>query len=185
MPERLNVTPQATAQGSGSIIRDQYSPIFVFGSSMNSSATRACCPGAEFLATAYLPDHDLCFPRWDEDQRAFIVGYQAAAGKRLWGVVWLIPQNERGSLDHAKGCRPGQPGHHYDRVPITVRLSDETPANVETYRVVAGQGGQPSKAHLDFIIAGAEEHNLPSEYIDGLKRTVTLEALRTDFRAVA
>jgi hypothetical protein len=70
-------------------------------------------------------------------------------------------------------------------VPVTVRLADETAATVDTYRVVPGQSGQPSKAHLDRIIAGAEEHNLPREYIDELKRTVTLEAVVPDVRAVA
>jgi hypothetical protein len=50
---------------------------------------------------------------------------------------------------------------------------------------VPGQSGQPSRAHLDLIIAGAEEHKLPREYIDMLRRTITLEALSPDFRAVA
>jgi AIG2-like family len=162
-----------------------YCPIFVFGSSMNSSATHANCPGAEFLATAYLPDHELRFMRWDEEKRTFIVGYQAASGKRLWGVVWLIPQSEVSSLDNAKACMSGQPGHHYDRVPVTVCRSDDTAAMVETYRVVPGRRGQPSRPHLDLIIAGAEEHWLPREYIDELKRTATLEDAQSDFRVVA
>jgi gamma-glutamylcyclotransferase (GGCT)/AIG2-like uncharacterized protein YtfP len=166
-------------------IEPEHCRIFVYGSSMNSSPTRESCPGAEFLATAYLPDNELRFLRWDEDHRTFIVGYRPAAGKRVWGVVWLIPGREISALDDAKACRRGQPGHHYDRVPITVRLSDGTTATVETYRVVPGQSGQPSRTHLDRIIAGAEEYNLPKDYIDELKRTVTLEAVASQFRAVA
>ena len=96
--------------------------IFVYGSSMNSSAIRECCPGGMFFATAYLPDNELCFPRWDQDKGTFIVGYEPAVDKHLWGVVWLIPESERSSLDNAKGCHPGQPGHRYDRVPITCLL---------------------------------------------------------------
>jgi len=96
-----------------------------------------------------------------------------------------MPQSEISALDYAKVCRPGEPGHHYDRVPITVWFSDGAAAAVETYRVVPGHSGQPSKAHLDRIIAGAEEHKLPKDYIDDLKRTVTLEAVPPDFRAVA
>jgi gamma-glutamylcyclotransferase (GGCT)/AIG2-like uncharacterized protein YtfP len=180
MPERPSMPRQATLQ-----IDPRYCAIFVYGSSMKSSPTRESCPGAEFLATAYLPDNELRFMRWDADQKTFIVGYQPAAGKRVWGVVWLIPRSEISALDDAKACRPGEPGHHYDRVPVTVRLADETAATVDTYRVVPGQSGQPSKAHLDRIIAGAEEHNLPREYIDELKRTVTLEAVVPDVRAVA
>ena len=144
---------------------------------MNSSAIRECCLGGVFFATAYLPDNELCFPRWDQDKRTFIVGYEPAAGKRLWGVVWLIPESERSSLDNAKGCRPGQPGHRYDRVPITVRLADESAAEVETHRAVPAERGQPSKAHLGLIIAGAQEHGLPRNYIDELRRTVTREAI--------
>ena len=159
--------------------------IFVFGSSMNSSETKRSCPGAELLSAAYLPENELCFPRWHKDQATFIVGYRAATGKRLWGVVWSIPENEIASLDYAKGCKPGQPGHHYDRVSVTVRFSDGSSAIVETYRAVPGESGQPTKAHLDLIIAGAEEHELPSEYIDELKGTVTLEAALPDFRSVA
>jgi gamma-glutamylcyclotransferase (GGCT)/AIG2-like uncharacterized protein YtfP len=159
--------------------------IFVYGSSMNSSATRATCPGAEFFSTAYLPDVELRFPRWDEEQQTFIVGYQPAAGKRVRGVVWLIPQSEISALDDAKACRPGQPGHHYDRVPVTVRLANESAATVDTYRAVPGQSGQPSKAHLERIITGAEEHKLPEDYVDELKRTVTLETASPDLRAVA
>jgi hypothetical protein len=180
MPKRSTAGHREEAQ-----IDPRYCPIFVFGSAMNSSSTRASCPGAKFLSTAYLADYELCFPRWHEDERTFIVGYQTAAGKFLWGVVWLIPRNEISSLDDAKGCKPGQLGHHYDRVPISVCCSDGTVATVETYRAVPGQSGQPSRAHLDLIITGAEEHKLPREYIDMLRRTITLETLSPDFRAVA
>jgi hypothetical protein len=138
---------------------------------MNSSAIRECCPGGAFFATAYLPNNELCFPRWDQDKRTFIVGYQPAANRRLWGVVWLIPESERNSLDNAKGCRPGQPGHRYDRVPITVRLADGSAAEVETYRAVGAEKGKPSKAHLELIVAGAQEHDLPRNYIDQSRRT--------------
>lgn len=158
--------------------------IFVYGSSMNSSAIRECCPGGVFFATAYLPDNELCFPRWDQDKGTFIVGYEPAVDKHLWGVVWLIPESERSSLDNAKGCRPGQPGHRYDRVPITVRLADGTAVEVETYRAVPVERGQPSKAHLELIIAGAQEHDLPRNYIDGLRRIATLEGVPSDRRAV-
>ena len=180
MPEHPAIVHRDEAE-----VDPRYCPIFVFGSAMNSSPTRASCPGAKFLTAAYLPDNELCFPRWHEDQKTFIVGYRAAAGKRLWGVVWLIPRNEMGSLDDAKGCRPGRLGHHYDRAPVTVCFSDGTAATVETYRAVPGQSGRPSKAHLDLIIAGAEEHKLPSEYVDELRRTVTLEDVPPEFRAVA
>ena len=132
----------------------------------------------------YLPDNELCFPRWDEDKGTFIVGYEPAVDKDLWGVVWLIPESESSSLDNAKGCSPGQPGHRYDRVPITVRLADGTAAEVETYRAVPGERGQPSKAHLELIIAGAQEHDLPRNYIDELQRTETLEAVPSDRRAI-
>ena len=161
-------------RAAGAVTDSRCCPIFVYGSSMNSSATRESSRGAKFLATAYLPDNELCFPRWDEDRRTFIVGYQRVAGKHLWGVIWLIPERERSSLDSAKGCKPGQSGHRYERVPITVRLSDGSTAAVETYRAVPGQSGQPSKAHLELIIAGAEEHKLPRHYIDDLRRIVTM-----------
>jgi hypothetical protein len=158
--------------------------IFVYGSSMNSSAICKCCPGGAFFAIAYLPDYELCFPRWDQGKRTFIVGYQPAANSRLWGVIWLIPESERNSLDNAKGCRPGQPGHRYDRVPITVRLADGSAAEVETYRAVGAAKGQPSKAHLELIVAGAQEHDLPRNYIDQLRRTATSETVPSDCRAI-
>jgi hypothetical protein len=77
-------------------------------------------------------------------------------------AAWIMP----------KGAPPGQPGHRYDRVPITERLADGTAAEVDT----SAERGRPSKAHLELIISGAEEHDLPRNYIDGLRRTVTLES---------
>jgi hypothetical protein len=130
--------------------------------------------------TANLQDHELCFPRWNDERKTFIVGYRPAAGKNLWGVIWLMPVGELDALDQDKGT-----GSRYERVPVTVCLSDGSMAIVDTYRAVPGQSGQPSRAHLDLIIAGAEEHNLLREYIDQLKRTVTLEAAPPDFRSVA
>jgi gamma-glutamylcyclotransferase (GGCT)/AIG2-like uncharacterized protein YtfP len=154
--------------------RPEYCPIFVYGSSMNSSAIHDSCRGARFLAAAYLPDTELCFPRWDQERRSFIVGYRLAKGKHLWGVVWLIPKDELSLLDSAKGGRPANPPHKYDRVSIRVYFSDGAAAEVQTYRAVPGQSGNPSKAHLELIVAGAEEHNLPRNYIDDLRRIVSL-----------
>jgi hypothetical protein len=144
---------------------------------MNSAIMWESCPGAKFIMTANLPDHQLCFPRWDDDRKTFIVGYRPAVGKKLWGVIWLMPAEEMGALDHDKGT-----GSRYERVPITVCLSNGAPATIETYRVIPEQSGQPSKAHLALIIAGAEEHELPRDYVDQLKQTATLESFPLDFR---
>jgi len=93
MPELPSAPRQATAH-----IDPRHCLIFVYGSSINSSATRGTCRGAEFFATAYLPDNELRFMRWDEEDKTFIVGYQPTTGKRVWGMVWLIPQSEISAL---------------------------------------------------------------------------------------
>jgi hypothetical protein len=139
--------------------------IFAYGSSMNREVMLECCPGAKFLSIANLPDHELCFPRWSEDRNTFIVGYRPAADKKLWGVVWLVPIEERDCLDRDKGV-----GIRYDRVPITVYFPNRNSCVIDTYRVIPGQSGKPARAHLNLIIAGAEHHKLPREYIDDLAR---------------
>jgi gamma-glutamylcyclotransferase len=148
----------------------RYLPIFAYGSSMNSSVMRRRCPGAEFLFTASLPNRELCFPRRSSNRNSFVAGYRDAIGRSVWGVVWAIPEIERNSLDDAEGYRPGRlDGNSYERVPVSVWFSDGTAATVETYRAIPHEGGRPSKPYLDLIIAGAEDHSLPIEYINQLK----------------
>jgi hypothetical protein len=71
-------------------------------------------------------------------------------------AAWIMP----------KGAPPGS------RDTATIVCQDGTAAEVDT----SAERGRPSKAHLELIISGAEEHDLPRNYIDGLRRTVTLES---------
>ncbi|MFT8736845.1 MAG: gamma-glutamylcyclotransferase family protein [Zymomonas mobilis] len=146
---------------------------FAYGANMN---TERNCHKAKILTVARLPDHKLSFYAhsdiWDGGAETLI----PAAGEDLWGIVYKLAAMDSDVLDIRQNAKQDGTGSYF-HTPEDVMGIDGQIYSVLVYKKAAlGNAEQPSDEQMADIIASAEKHGLPSEYIDGLKEITTKKA---------
>jgi hypothetical protein len=85
-----------------------------------------------------------------------------APGETAWGVIWSIPGEAWASLDRF------EPG--YTRAPCRVRDASGHWHAAQTYLFAQpGPEQLPFATYLAYLCEGAREHDLPADYIRGLR----------------
>ncbi|MBW2458145.1 MAG: gamma-glutamylcyclotransferase [Deltaproteobacteria bacterium] len=134
---------------------------FAYGSNMSQARMLARVPEADDLGRGYLEDWAFACNKSGMDGSAK-ANLMPHPGERVWGVVYRLPASRLPELDAIEGG--------YRRLTVTVcigerdlschvyasdRLTDD-PIPFDWYQVV--------------MVTGAEEHSLPEETIEGLRR---------------
>lgn len=85
----------------------------------------------------------------------------------VWGVLYQIDDADLGHIDLTEGVLIG----NYARIEIPVQPSDSASA-INAFTLVSERRDpalQPSTRYMELLVAGAEEHGLPAEYIAFLR----------------
>jgi cation transport regulator ChaC len=137
---------------------------FAYGSNMYAARLRYRAPSCRFLFTARLLRHLLCFHKRSSDGSGKCNAFATAASKdSVFGVVYEISPAEKPALDRAEGLGSG---YHDER--LRVRTPNGQEVQVQTYiadRDAIDDKLKPYSWYKDFVVKGAHEHGLPSEYI--------------------
>ena len=143
---------------------------FAYGSNMLTERLRARCPSACASGIAVVTGYGLEFfkPSKDKSGKATLVRL-AQPGQQIFGVIFKIGISDRPALDMVEGKGSG-----YDRLDdFTVNmLPDNTQAQVTTYLApcsVIDDSLKPFDWYQALLIAGAEQHKLPEEYVAKLR----------------
>ncbi|HHA2520515.1 TPA: gamma-glutamylcyclotransferase family protein [Stenotrophomonas maltophilia] len=136
---------------------------FSYGSNMLSSRLRERCPSARPIGMAELPDHEL---RWhkrskDNSGKCDVV---ACPGKHIIGVLYRIEDTDKTALDRAEGL-----GQGYEAIEAHV-LHNGNNVLAKAYQATAiDESLTPYGWYKALVIAGAQEHGLPNDYVEQLK----------------
>jgi len=141
---------------------------FAYGSNMSVDRKRVRTGLIRKSHRAMLRDYRLAFNKAATGGGVY-ANIVESDGTSVWGVIYLCDPAAMAELDRREGVMGG----HYERTTVTVELDGGTKETAETY--VAGQKylvseGSPTDEYLDFIVTGAGEHGLPSEYIQAVQR---------------
>ncbi|KQW75628.1 hypothetical protein ASC89_22080 [Devosia sp. Root413D1] len=137
---------------------------FAYGSNLCTPRLRARVPGCRVLSAATLTGYALRFHKISKDGSAKCNAL--ATGDHhdvVYGVVFEIPEPEKPALDAAEGLNGG-----YEQHTVAVRLANGRTLEVVTYiaaSTAVGPDVAPYTWYKDFVLAGAGEHALPTEYI--------------------
>ena len=147
---------------------------FAYGSNMSLAQMRERCPEHERVGIALLPDHALCFPRSSPVRLCGVAGIEERSGSEVWGVVYRLNEKDLTALDRREGCDPARAFHEnrYNRHKVTVLLNGNRsrPLPCLTYLARPEPGEHvPSTDYMGRIIVGAEENNLPADYLKMLR----------------
>ena len=140
---------------------------FAYGSNMCTRRLRYRVPSATAVATATLDEHELRFHKLSADDSGKCDAYSAGEeGEAVYGVVFEIHPQDKGRLDRCEGLGSGY-------LTKTVRVASRD-GPIEAFTYYADPGAirphlLPYTWYRDFVVAGAEEHRLPAEYVEWLR----------------
>lgn len=138
---------------------------FAYGSNMATARLRRRMPSCEPLGMATLPGYALRFHKRSSDKSGKCNALAGGNDDGVMGVLFSFDPAELAKLDEAEGVGAG-----YERAMVTVIDDKGRRLEVLTYLATPGyidDGLKPYGWYKDFVVAGAREHGLPPEYVDG------------------
>ena len=125
----------------------------------------ARCPSLIALGRAELREHALTFDKPSVD-RSGKCAVRAEAGSIVHGVLWELNEAELDALDQAEGV-----GQGYERTNIVVQF-DGGSAEVLGYLATRADSSLvPYDWYLSLVLSGAEQQQLPLEYVNRIRST--------------
>jgi cation transport regulator ChaC len=136
---------------------------FAYGSNMSTVRLRERMPSCMPLGVATLPDHLLRFHKRSTDKSGKCNAFASGNGSSVIGVMFSFDPAERAKLDKAEGVGSG-----YEHAMVTVIDDKGRRRKVLTYLATPNyidDSLKPYSWYKDFVLAGAAQHGLPSQYI--------------------
>jgi gamma-glutamylcyclotransferase len=144
--------------------------IFAYGSNMNIERLKQRVPSATKLTNASIKNYSLTCNKISVDgsSKANIISTDNSDDV-VWGVVFEIDDNEKSKLDRAEGL-----GNGYNQT--TINVTDLNNNIHETQVYIADNNSinnelLPYDWYKQFISSGAEQNQLPDDYIEKINST--------------
>jgi gamma-glutamylcyclotransferase (GGCT)/AIG2-like uncharacterized protein YtfP len=134
---------------------------FAYGSNMNHKQMRQRCPDAIFLKRASLKNYKFVYDGYSKTREGAVANIICSLGDQVWGGLFEVNKDNIVALDYYEDYP-----NSYDRKKLNVK--DEQRGN---YRAIVylREGriqGKPSKDYREIIVRGAEDCELPKDYIE-------------------
>jgi AIG2-like family len=149
---------------------------FAYGSNMLSRRLRARCPSARVISVGQVYGRALAFSKRsiDGSAKATLVTNEAKDA-RAYGVLFEIIVAERAALDMAEGCGAGYRRDDDLCVAVADGRQGRQDVRASTYIATAIAIDLPVYDwYRDLVLAGANEHKLPPEWIAALDGFVVI-----------
>lgn len=144
---------------------------FAFGSNMNLTQMSERCPHTKKIAIGYMEDVEVCFPSFYEPWNSGMAGFKSAPGNKMWGVIFDLDPRDlevmRDYEDYVPGRDPKE--NNYNEIYVDI-IVDNKPLRCMTYESIVTGNYRPSLRYLQGIIQGAQQNDLPEEYIEKLSQ---------------
>jgi gamma-glutamylcyclotransferase len=138
---------------------------FAYASNMNGEQFRTRAGEVAEEKNGKLENYEIVFNRRARGGSA-TANIRQAPGKAVYGVLYRIAETAFRTLDRFQGAP-----EHYRRIEVSVTDSagNRVPAQVFIATKV-DKGLRPAPHYLQAILQGAEEHQLPADYVAELKK---------------
>lgn len=139
---------------------------FAYGSNMLSQRPRKRTPSAVAIGVGYVPNRRLTFNKVSSDGSGKCdIALTASLTDRVYGVFFEISSTKKPILNRVEGVGKG-----YREEQIQVFALNGETYKAETYVATETESAlRPYHWYKALVIAGAEEHKLPTEYVEWLR----------------
>ncbi|KAL0901346.1 hypothetical protein ABMA27_006625 [Loxostege sticticalis] len=150
---------------------------FAYGSNLLKKRIRINNPSAQFLGIGKLNNHHLDFIKYSEHWRGSSATIVPIEGCYVWGAVWRLNIEDMPALDWQEGVDT----NWYFPKTVEIITPDGEKLQCRTYQQTVNpppckkieelpMERRPSSTYLECIINGANECQLPNDYIQILKK---------------
>jgi cation transport regulator ChaC len=152
------------SNSDNAMVKDGDAWYFAYGSNLSTGRKQERTGLIRSARKAKLKGYRLAFNK-DGGAGGVYANILPVTDGEVWGGLYLCDVAAMAELDRREGVMGG----HYERRSVTVSLDSGEEIEAVTY--IAGeryivQEGKPTDDYLAFIIEGAKDHKLPSEYIE-------------------
>jgi len=138
---------------------------FAYGSNMLTSRLTRRTPSATAVGIAYVEGYRLTFDKVSTDGSGKCdIEATSNAADRVYGVLFRISTAEAADLDVAEGF-----GHGYEKHEIKAVAASTKTRAIAYVATAKDPTRTPYHWYKALVIAGAEEHALPQDYIATLR----------------
>ncbi|MBD3675647.1 MAG: gamma-glutamylcyclotransferase [Planctomycetaceae bacterium] len=141
--------------------------VFAYGSNLCTARLKARVPSAEPIAVGHVTHRQLVFHKRSEDGSAKAdARWTGVEHHRVWGVVFRIADVEKPILDECEFLGIG-----YDETEVEV-VHESGILRSWLYQAreeAIDDSLLPYDWYHDFVVSGAREHRLPTDYLARLK----------------
>lgn len=137
---------------------------FAYGSNLSSRRIKYRIQKAEFVCSAVLPNYELSFSKTSIDGSGKCTVH-SSENKSVHGVVYSIDPESESTLDYYEEL-----GFGYSKHEMNLQNGD---GEISAFFYIAQEryvdrNLNPYHWYKKFVISGAKEHSLPSNYIEWL-----------------
>jgi gamma-glutamylcyclotransferase (GGCT)/AIG2-like uncharacterized protein YtfP len=141
---------------------------FAYGSNMYSGRLKEVAPSAIKTKIAELRGHQLAFDKVSTDGSGKChIRKTDKTEDVVHGALYLLEAHDLAALSGHEGG--------YSRVDVMVRTADGDCAAVTYMADTTDAALQPFDWYVGYVVAGAEEHGLPAEYVAQIRATPARE----------
>ena len=133
---------------------------FAYGSNLNHKQMNCRCPDNEFIKRVYLDNYEFVYDGCSSNRGGAVVNILKSADNIVWGGLYEISKSDLANLDRHEGYPDS-----YDRKELKVEDDHGSVCKAITYFRIGEKMGTPSGKYKKIIIDGAEDCNLPDNYI--------------------
>jgi len=135
---------------------------FGYGSNLSIKCVQEeLIPNAKFVMKGYLPNFEVSWPFWSEEEQSGYSGIMEAPGELVHGALYEVTEQELIAMDNLDCYKD-----LYKRETFLVLGEDGKWCKADLYRVIEPKGPfPPSRSYVDIMLDGARDLGLDSEYI--------------------
>ena len=140
---------------------------FGYGSNLSiKSVHEELNPNAKYVMKGFLPNFEVSWPMWSEEEQSGYSGIMEAPGELVHGALYEMTEQELIAMDNLEDCYKGT----YKRETFLVLGEDDKWHSAELYRVIDPQGPfPPARSYVEIMLAGARDLELDPEYIEKIE----------------
>ncbi|ELU14694.1 hypothetical protein CAPTEDRAFT_224905 [Capitella teleta] len=141
---------------------------FAYGSNLLKERIHIQNPTAVFKTTARLDDYKLEFDFNSKRWHGAAATVTESPGSHVWGVVWELESDQLHHLDKQEGVEVGV----YKPIEVKVTTPQNEELDCRSYYLLkrGDKDRRPSPQYIGVIRKGAAENNLPSDYVEFLRK---------------
>ena len=145
---------------------------FGYGSNLSIKAVHEDPnPNAKYVMKGFLPNFEVSWPMWSEEEQSAYSGIMEAPGELVHGALYEMTEQELIAMDNLEDCYKGD----YQRETFLVLGEDGKWHEADLYRVIDPQGPfPPARSYVEIMLEGARDLGLDPEYIRKIEGFLSL-----------